>query len=123
MKKAFFLTLLVFLTQVWVSGATLPPPFYYGAEYESLSADFGFDRDLWESSTDTGVAAPREMLAEGLVPDIKIAKDSTIRISGSKRISFEIARKTYPNVSDIADSNYFQSSGSIEPDINQQLQV
>jgi hypothetical protein len=123
MKKAFIFTLLFFITLLSVSGASLPPPFYYGAEYESLSADFDFDRDIWESSTDTGIAAPREMLSEGLVPDIKIAKDSTIKISGSKRISFEVARKTYPNVSDIADSNYFQSSGSIEPDINQQLQV
>ena len=123
MRKPCLVILLFFVTTFSVSGVSLPPPFYYGAEYESLSADFEFDPDIWKSSTDTGISAPREMMAEGLVPDIKIAKDSTIRISGSKRISFEIARKTYPNVSDIADSNYYQSSGSIEPDINQQLQV
>ena len=123
MKNLLSLSLMTLFIFLISPGTELLEPLYYGVDYWPLAVDMDFDWDLWKTSTEESMTYQGyEVMSEGLVPDIKIAKDSTIKITGRKNISFEVSKKTYPNVTELADPLY-QNAGGIDPEIKQQLQV
>ena len=74
-----------------------PPPFYYGIELPYFDSSLSFDEELWNAIKMTIFPwEERKTESQGFIPDIKIAKDSTIRIAGRKSVSFTFSSTKYP---------------------------
>ena len=117
--------LLICLLLMIISAGTayeLPEEFYYAADVPFFSTELKIDMDLFTAPDKTQERITPSSVQQGIIPDIRITKDSTIKISGRKLVNFEMSKKDYPNRQDVTGS-FVESSGTIDPKIDQETQV
>ena len=121
-ERLIALCLLILVPGVSALAADFYEEFYFGVDMPYLDRSFELDKSLITGTDDSEKRVTPGSVLSGFIPDITILKDSTIKITGRKLISFDVSKRDYPNVNNIIQTTT-QSSGTIDPSINQETQI